>query len=247
MNGQFDLISVIALVIAVAAVIKLRRVLGQRSDEDDRRLERLKARERDAAARPPSADVIAMPRREPDVEPATTLAETSANTVEARIRAYPVLDKSVTDGLLAISNLDSDFDPERFVVGAQRAYEMIVTAFAEGDRKELRDLLSGPVYDGFLSAINDRESRGEVLDQQFVGIKKAEIVDAETKDGVASVTVRFLSELITARRNRGGELIDGDPQKIKDVTDIWTFNRDVSSARARTNLNWKLDATQAPN
>lgn len=247
MYGQFDLITLIALVIAVAAIVKLRKVLGQRTDEDDRRLERLKARERDAAARTSSADVIAMPRREPDAAPAPAAPATAVSTAEARIRAYPATDAAVTDGLLAIGKADADFDPDRFVAGAQRAYEMIVTAFADGDRKLLRDLLSSAVYEGFLAAINERDQRGEVLDQQFVGIKRAEIVEAELKEGIAAVTMRFVSELITARRNRAGELIDGDPQKIKEVTDIWTFNRDVSSARARQNVNWKLDATQSPN
>lgn len=248
MYGQFDLITLIALVIAVAAIVKLKRVLGQRNDEDDRRLERLKARERETGTRSTSADVIAMPRREPNTLPATaTTSETSVVTAEARIRAFPASDASVTDGLLAIAKVDTDFDPEQFVVGAQRAYEMIVTAFAEGNRKLLKEYLSGAVYDGFVSAIADREQRGEILDQQFVGTKKAEILEAELKEGIAFVTVRFVSELIMATRNRAGEVVSGDPQKIKDVTDIWTFNRDVSTARSRGNLNWKLEGTQSPN
>jgi predicted lipid-binding transport protein (Tim44 family) len=65
------------------------------------------------------------------------------------------------------------------------------------------------------------------------------------KGGTANVTVRFLSQLISATRDRGGEVIAGDPQRIKEVTDIWTFSRDVSSTRTRQNPNWKLVATQA--
>jgi predicted lipid-binding transport protein (Tim44 family) len=86
-----------------------------------------------------------------------------------------------------------------------------------------------------------------VLDQQFVGIKKADIVDAEVKNGTAALTVRFISELISATRDKAGEVIAGDAQKIKDVTDIWIFSRDISSAKARGNPNWRLVATQAPN
>lgn len=251
MYGQFDLITLIALVVAVAAIIKLRSVLGHRTDEDEQRVDRLKAREREAAQRPAteaaSADVISMPRRDREPVPSAPAVEVAATDVAARIKAYPVGDPAVTAGLLEIAKFDPALDPESFVGGAGRAYEMIVSAFAEGNRKALKDLLSKDVYDGFTAAIAEREARGETIDQQFVGIKKAEIVEAELKNGVASVTVRFVSELISATRDKAGEVISGDAQKIKDVTDIWTFSRDISSAKARSNPNWRLVATQAPN
>lgn len=251
MNGQFDLITLIALVVAVAAIIKLRSVLGHRTDEDEQRVERLKARERDAAQRPAtetaSADVISMPRRDREPMPSAPAPEVAGPSVEARIRAYPAQDQAVTTGLLEIAKLDPSLDPDSFLSGAGRAYEMIVSAFAEGNRRALKDLLSKEVYDGFTAAIADREARGETIEQQFVGIKKAEIVEAEVKAGIASVTVRFMSELISATRDRNGQVISGDTQKIKDVTDIWTFSRDISTAKARSNPNWRLVATQAPN
>ncbi|RUP00263.1 Tim44/TimA family putative adaptor protein [Hyphomicrobium sp.] len=251
MNGQFDLITLIALVVAVAAIIKLRSVLGQRTDEDENRVERLKARERDAAQRPAtetaSADVISMPRRDREPVAPAPAAEVATPNIEARIRAYPVQDPAVTTGLLEIAKLDPTLDPDSFIAGAGRAYEMIVSAFAEGNRRALKDLLSKEVYDGFSAAIAEREARGEIIDQQFVGIKKAEIVEAEVKTGVAFVTVRFVSELISATRDKAGEVISGDAQRIRDVTDIWTFSRDISSAKARGNPNWRLVATQAPN
>lgn len=251
MNGQFDLITVIALIVAVAAIIKLRSVLGHRTDEDEQRVERLKARERDAAQRPAtetaSADVISMPRRDREPMPSVPAPEVAGPSVEARIRAYPAQDQSVTAGLLEIAKLDPSLDPDSFLAGAGRAYEMIVSAFAEGNRGALKDLLSKDVYDGFTAAIADREARGETIEQQFVGIKKAEIVEAEVKAGVAAVTVRFMSELISATQDKSGQVISGDTQKIKDVTDIWTFSRDISTAKARGNPNWRLVATQAPN
>jgi predicted lipid-binding transport protein (Tim44 family) len=250
MYGQFDLITLIALIVAVAAIIKLRSVLGHRTDEDEQRVERLKTREREAAQRPAtegaSADVISMPRRDREPVPSAPAVEVAATDVAARIKAYPAADPAVTAGLLDIAKLDPALDPEPFIAGAGRAYEMIVSAFAEGNRKMLKDLLSKDVYDGFTAAIAEREARGETVDQQFVGIKKAEIVEAELKNGVASVTVRFVSELISATRDKAGEVIAGDAQKIKDVTDIWTFSRDVSTAKARSNPNWRLVATQAP-
>jgi predicted lipid-binding transport protein (Tim44 family) len=251
MYGQFDVITLIALIVAVAAIIKLRSVLGHRTDEDEQRVERLKTREREAgqraAAEAASADVISMPRRDREPVPAAPVPEIAGPTAEARIRAYPVHDPAVTDGLLDIAKLDPSFEPDSFLAGAGRAYEMIVSEFAEGNRRALKDLLSKDVYDGFAAAIAEREARGETVDQQFVGIKKAEMSEAEAKNGVASVTVRFVSELISATRDKSGEVISGDAKKIRDVTDIWTFTRDISSAKARSNPNWRLVATQAPN
>ncbi len=250
MNGQFDVITLISLIVAVVAILKLRSVLGHRSDEDDARVERLKTREREQAAMQNengTADVITLPRRATENAEGAAMPEPDGLSLEARIRAYPVVDPGVTDGLLEVAKFDPRFEPEGFVQGASAAYEMIVSAFADGDRKALKDLLSREVNDGFVAAIADREGRGDAIDQQFVGIRKADIIEAEMKAGTAFMTVRFVSELITATRNRAGEVIAGDPQKIKNVTDIWTFSRDVSTARALSNPNWRLVATQAPN
>ncbi|MFA5957356.1 Tim44/TimA family putative adaptor protein [Hyphomicrobium sp.] len=251
MNGQFDLITLIALVVAVAAIIKLRSVLGHRTDDDEQRVERLKTREREAAQRAAadstSGDVIQMPRRDREPMPSAPAPEVTGPSTETRIRAYPVQDPAVTAGLLDIAHLDPSLDPDSFLAGAGRAYETIVSAFAEGNRRGLKDLLGKEVYDGFTTAIADREARGETIEQQFVGIKKAEIVEAEVKNGVASVAVRFVSELISSTIDKAGQVIAGDAQKIKDVTDIWTFSRDISTERARSDPNWRLVATQAPN
>ena len=129
------------------------------------------------------------------------------------------------------------------MLGAKQAYEMIVTAFAEGNRKTLRNLLSREVYDGFVAAITEREARGDQIDQSFVGINKADLVEAEMKKDTAQISVKFISEIITATRDKAGTVLAGDPKKIKEVIDIWTFAR-VNSSR---DPNWKLVATQAPN
>lgn len=249
MQGQIDLFTLLAMIVAVIAVLKLRSVLGRRTDEDDSRIER-RAREETrtpgAGGAAGSDKVVTLPRR--DRDEAVGEARTDAAEVESRVRAFAKGDDAVANGLLDIQKLDRDFDPEHFVAGARQAYEIIVTAFAEGNRKALRDLLSREVLDGFTSSIAEREARGERVEQNFVGINKADILEAEVSSrGVASVTVRFVSQLITATRDKAGNVIDGDETRIKDVTDIWTFSRDISSKDARRNLNWKLVGTQAPN
>jgi len=118
---------------------------------------------------------------------------------------------------------------------------MIVNAYAEGDRRTLKSLLSREVYEGFEGAITEREKRGETVESHFVSIDEAEITGAELQKRTAQVTLRFLSKLITATRDKDGKVIDGNAEKVSDVTDIWTFARDVTSR----DPNWKLVATEA--
>lgn len=247
MNGTIDLFTLISLVVAVVAVLKLRSVLGRRTgDEESRIRARNEERERAAAAQS-SEKVITLPRRnrlEPAAEVSSVPAEVEA---EERIRTFVGADNPVQRGLLDIVRADPDFDPEHFLDGARQAYEMIVTAFAEGNRKQLRDLLSPEVYEDFSDAISDRESRGERVEQNFVGINKADILEAEVSKGFAQITVRFASQLIRAQYDKSGNLIDGDAGRVLPLTDIFTFSRDVSTARALDNPNWRLVATVSQN
>ena len=247
MDGEINLLTLLSLIVAVVAIVKLRSVLGRRTSDDEARVEQ---RRREAQLQKTAAEqsdkVVTLPRREREVEAADSAV--SVAEVEARIKSAAGNDATLASRLTDILKLDSKFDPEQFLAGARQAYEMIVTAFAEGNRRMLRDLLSADVLDSFSRAIADREQRGHVIDQSFVGINKADIIEAEVSSrGIASITVRFVSQLISATRDKSGTIIDGDDTRIKDVTDIWTFSRDISSKEARRNLNWKLVATQAPN
>ena len=245
MEGQIDLFTLLSMIVAVIAVLKLRSVLGRRTDDDDARIER---RARDEARQAGGATggsdkVVTLPRRDREEQP-TEGATTTAAEIESKVRAFAKGDDLVAEGLLAIQKLDRDFDPEQFVDGAKQAYEIIVTSFGEGNRKALRDLLSREVLEGFTLSMNERDARGERVEQNFVGINKADILEAEVKNGVANITMRFVSQLITATRDKSGTIVAGDPTRITDVTDIWTFSRDISTARARANPNWRLIATQ---
>lgn len=247
MDGKFDLITIISLVVAVVVILKLRSVLGRRTGDEDSRIERARI-ERQQAAAGNDDKVVTLPRRDRErgdaISPAPSTAQVSVAEAEERIRTFAGANTGVAKALIDILKLDNAFDPEHFVNGAKQAYEMIVSGFAEGNRKLLKDLLSREVYEGFVGAIGEREQKGEQIDQSFVGILKADIVEAEMKSGVAHLTVRFVSQLISATRDRGGAVIAGDPQKIREVNDVWTFSRDISSPRALQNPNWKLVATQ---
>jgi predicted lipid-binding transport protein (Tim44 family) len=252
MNGEINLLTLLTLVVAIVAIVKLRSVLGKRTGDEETRIEE-RRREAEKLAKTASSgataeNVVTLPRRGREDVPSDVITENSVEEAEERIKEIAGTNTALENGMLEILKVDQDFDPEHFLSGARQAYEMIVTAFAEGNRKMLSDLLSTDVFDSFSRAIQDREGRGEIIDQSFVGISKADMLEAElTSKGVASITVRFVSQLITATRDKSGEVIDGDQARVKDVTDIWTFARDISTRDARRQLNWKLVGTQSTN
>ena len=246
MDGRIDVTTLLFLVLAVVIYLKLRSVLGRKTGHEQARYERYKAQQEASqrSAKVGAQDkVVTLPRRDREELEPRPIEQAVRTDVEERVKGLAAGNVGLATGLVDIVRADLNFDPDGFLKGASGAYEIIVTAFAEGNRKTLRDLLSRDVYDGFAGAIGDRESRGEQIDQSFVGIKTADIVEAELKNGMAQVTVKFVSELISATRDKAGEVIAGDPKRIKEVTDIWTFAREVASR----NPNWRLIATQAAN
>jgi len=247
MDGRIDVTTLLFLVLAVVIFLKLRSVLGRRTGHEEARFERYKAQKEASQRNGKLAGqdkVVTLPRRErEDAEPRPAAEQQAQADSEQRVKEYAAGNADMTKGLLDIVRVDTSFDPTHFLQGAKAAYEIIVTAFAEGNRKTLKDLLSSEVYEGFSSAIAERENRGEQIDQSFVGIKSADLVEAELKGGIAQLTIKFVSELISATRDKAGGVVGGDPKRIREVTDIWTFAREAVSR----NPNWKLVATQAAN
>jgi predicted lipid-binding transport protein (Tim44 family) len=210
-------------------------VLGQRTGRERPPYDPYSARE--AARTSTSDNVVSLPPRQAESAPKPVV---DADPAE-RWKGITEPGSAIASGLDAIVAEDPSFDPKHFLAGARAAYEMIVTAYAQGDRRNLKTLLSREVYEGFEGAIKDRESRGETAETRFVSIDKAEITGAEVRARTAQVTVRFVSQLVSVTRDRGGTVIDGNPDKVTDVTDVWTFARDLSSR----DPNWKLVATEA--
>ena len=225
--GFFDIYSVVFLVIAVVIFWKLRSVLGTKSGAD----------------RPPVNRFLQPPPESRDnVVP---LARTYSGPASTPIVTDPTIDNdemppsALDEALRMVAQADRGFDQSHFVGGAKMAYEMIVTAFAGGDRKTLKPLLSKEVFDSFSAAIDERERVGHIVETRFVGIDRAEIIEARLKDGVADVTVRFVSQMITATLDREGVVVEGDATRVSDIVDIWTFAREVRS----TDPNWHLIST----
>lgn len=236
---MFDIYTIIFLALAVFIFLRLRSVLGQRTGRERPPYDPYSARD----MRAPAGDkVVSLPSRN-KAEPAATRANDSAGAPAPADRWKGIAEQGspVASGLDAIAGADSSFDAAQFIAGARGAYEMIVGAFAAGDRRTLKGLLAREVYEGFDAAIRERESKGETIESRFVSLEKADLVGAELRGGTAQVTVKFLSQLITATRDKNGDVIEGNPDKVTDVTDVWTFARDVASR----DPNWKLVATEA--
>ncbi len=143
--------------------------------------------------------------------------------------------------LMDIKLADRSFDETQFIEGARAAYEMIVTAFANGDRENLQPLLSNEVYRAFDRAISKREKLNQKMEFKFLGLETAKITAAELKDRIAEITVAFESEVIEALRDQSGELVEGESIAANHVHDVWAFARDV---KAR-DPNWALVATSS--
>ena len=237
MNGFIDIYSIIFLVLAIVIFLRLRSVLGRRTGSERPPFDPYTRSGRQVPkSNTGDENVISLPGRD-----AGSAGVAAGPTAEDRVRSAAAPGSTLNDSLVALAEADASFNAEQFVDGAKSAYEMIVTAYAEGERKTLKQLLSREVYDGFVSAIGQRESRGEVMEFKFVGIDKAEITDAAMKSDTAHVTVTFRSKLISSTYDGDGKVVDGDPVHVSDVTDIWTFARDVASR----DPNWKLVATES--
>ena len=234
MRDVFDIYTIIFLALAVFIFLRLRNVLGQRTGRERPPYDPYSAR--DAVRTPTNDKVVTLPTRNSEVsQPAEAAAPRD------RWKGIAESGSPVAVGLDAIVAADRAFDPAHFLTGARAAYEMIVTAFAEGDRRNLKNLLSRDVYEGFETAIGEREKRGETAETRFVSIDQAEIVGAEMRGKTAQVTLRFVSKLVSVTRDRNGVVIEGNADGVTDVTDVWTFARDASSR----DPNWKLVATEA--
>jgi predicted lipid-binding transport protein (Tim44 family) len=230
-----DIYTIIFLALAVFIFLRLRNVLGQRTGDERPPYDRAA---RDVLRGAPD-NVVPMPGKVLDQAPIASSGEETP--AQDRWKGIAETGSALAKGLDQIVANDASFDARHFISGAKSAYEMIVLAFANGDRRALKDLLSSEVYEGFDAAIKEREQRGEKVETRFASIDKADIVGAEMRDRSAQITVRFVSQMISATRDKAGTVVDGNPEKLTDVTDIWTFARDISSR----DPNWKLVGTES--
>jgi len=231
---SLDIYTIIFFAIAVVIFVRLYGVLGQKTGSEEPPFLPPDPREGRDDGSAGNDNIIPMPRAgEPQLRPQPeTVPPVAADTPP---------ESSLAAALRAIMAADRGFDAVRFVDGAKVAYEMIVTAYAGGDRRTLKNLLSKEVFDGFTAGIDEREKRGEKVEFTFVGIDKADLVEAAVKAGRAEITVRFAAKVIQVTRKTDGTVVEGDPARLTDLVDVWTFARELGAA----DPNWRLVDTRA--
>ncbi|SDA16437.1 Predicted lipid-binding transport protein, Tim44 family [Methylobacterium sp. UNC378MF] len=235
MQDSFDVTTIIFLALAVFVIWRLRSVLGQKTGAERSPFKPVDRSRTEPQARSDGDNVV----RLPGADRVQAAPPPAAAPRDWRGIAEP--GSEVARGLEACIQAEPSFDPRAFIEGAKSAYEAIMIAFAKGDRKTLRGLLSKEVGEAFERAIAERERNRQTLETTFVSIDKAEIVAVEVRNRVAHVTVRFLSNLITATRNAEGKVVDGSAETVVEVPDVWTFSRTLGSR----DPNWQLVATEA--
>ena len=233
MNEFLDLPTLIVIVVAIFVLFRLRSVLGTRTGNERPPLERRKPAE--AAA----ADDTVVPLRPRGAGNPQLDDELRSRKLEAEIEQFARDNPDLANGLRAVAGADTSFTPKSFLEGAKQAYEMIVTAFATGDRQTLKNLLEKDVFEGFQRAIADREAAGHKIDFTFVGLPKIDISDAEYDKKNVMVTVRFRAEVVSATRDKDGTLVEGNADQVQTIADEWTFARNPKSR----DPNWKVVAT----
>ena len=129
---------------------------------------------------------------------------------------------------------------KQFLKGAEIAYETIINSFAQGDKKSLKDLVTEEMNKNFESAIEERNSKNIKSELTFIGIKSSTIEKFEKTAEALFFTVKFISEIISFKKDKDNNVIEGDPNKIKTVIDRWKFTRKISSM----NPNWHLAETK---
>ena len=214
----FDPTNLVLIIAAIMVFWKLKSVLGQRTGLE----------------RPPQ-----MPVARP--EPNSNIIDLKPNPqiIEPIWKDHAEAGSALALGLESITAVQKDFNASEFLSGAKSAYEMILSDFAKGDKQSLKPLLSTQVYESFVSEIDKLKANSQTKLFQFVGLKSSKLRSATTTGKRATIEVLFNSEIINATLDQNGNPISGDSNAITDVTESWTFERDVASR----DPNWKLVAT----
>jgi predicted lipid-binding transport protein (Tim44 family) len=217
--GDYQYLDIVLFaVIAGFLILRLRSVLGRRTGNERRR-------DPFVPSKPDSVpeNLVSLPRGRPSVGPPVNATA------------------PVTGPVARINAADPHFDEAAFLAGARGAFEIIVNAFAKGDTAALQPLLSDAVHASFAEAIRNRLAQRETLETNLLAIKAIELVDGEIENGTALATVKFVSDQTNITRAADGSVVDGNPERVVEKTDIWTFSRALRSR----DPNWTLVATHS--
>ncbi len=219
-SGNFPIDLILFGMIAAFLVLRLRSILGRRTGFE----------------RPPQ------PYQGPQPQPiGAPIAEGRPGpAVEPANGGIPDAASPIGQALARMKAIDRGFDPAGFLRGAEQAFRMIVTAFATGDRTLLRALLSDDTYAAFDQAITAREAAGHTQISEIRSIQSAMIEEAELNGQTATIAVKIVSDQVNLTNDRNGNPVTG-AEAVTEITDLWTFERDLS----QQDPTWRLIAARS--
>lgn len=210
-------------IIAAGLVYWLRSILGTRHGE-----------ERD---RPNPFERAPLGQaKQGDVAPQAALpiaGEEGPVAMPPALPAYFTMAEGVADKISAIAQADRSFSLTHFAQGAGDAFAFVVESFADGDRNTLKDLLAPPVYAAFDAALRERDTRGETVETEIHAVRKAELINADLRDDMIYLTVRFTADETCVIRDKEGVVLSGHPDHITEMIDVWMFGRSVKAKDPR--------------
>ena len=213
-------------IVAAALVFWLRSILGTRNGDERQRDNPFNPRE--DSREQSNGNVIDMrgePVDMPPVRSEPAPIRVTKTTLVSRVR----IEQTAEAGLREIAARDHGFTLDRFMEGAEAAFEMIVVAFAKGDVNTLRGLLAPSVFNDFEAAIKDRDTRGETVETRIEAVRGMDVISATMTGNKAVVSVRFTAQEVCLIRNAAGAIISGEPDKTSTMIDIWTFGREIGA------------------
>jgi predicted lipid-binding transport protein (Tim44 family) len=206
-GSSFPIDLILFGMIAAFLVLRLRSILGRRTGF-----------ERQAPHQAPVGPHQAGPVIEGHAESQATAA----------LRNLPEPTSPVGQALARMASVDRNFAPETFLDGAEKAFRIIVAAFAAGDRATLQGLLSEETYRAFEQAIAARENAGHTQISTIHAIQSATIESAEMRGTAATITVRFVSDQTSLTQDKDSHPVAGT-DAVTEITDIWSFERELTS------------------
>lgn len=225
MHTGFPIDIILLALVAGFLVLRLRSVLGKRTGFE----------------RPPMSDQQGVGLHGPNRQPGAPTIDGVAEPARQRPgRPVPAPHTNVGQVLGRISQADRNFDPVRFLDGAEASFRKIVTAFATGELTTLRALLTPSVFTTFEQAINQRAEQGETQHTEIKEIVEATIDDAELLGDHAVIVVRFVSDQENYTRDKEGQVIAGT-ESVTEIVDLWSFERSVNSS----DPTWRLAAARS--
>ena len=143
-------------------------------------------------------------------------------------RGGEVLKDIENNEAIKTGNVDEE-TKKQFLTGANIAYEQIITSFAKGDKKSLKNLLGKDLFADFVEIIDERKKKQHKYETTFIGIKSSKILEFKKIENIYKVTVNFVSEIITCVKDKNNQIIEGNPDTIKTANDVWKFSKNMWS------------------